>query len=159
MSMGTFILDQPRPRWQKALRFIPAIAIMSVIFHISHQQKPGRDAMVKAMSPVARSGKVLHALGYAGLGVAFSWAYAGVVRRLWLVAGASWASASAYAAFDELHQAFVKGRTGAVRDVAIDSLGALVACAVVVSVVLLWKRLAVKRGFENGSERMGSGHR
>ncbi len=37
----------------------------------------------------------------------------------------AWIGASAYAATDEFHQLFVKGRSGEVKDVMIDSLGAL----------------------------------
>jgi len=37
---------------------------------------------------------------------------------------AAWAIATLYAATDELHQVFVRGRTPSLVDVAIDSLGA-----------------------------------
>jgi hypothetical protein len=53
----------------------------------------------------------------------------------------------------------VPGRTGCGMDVAIDSLGAFLGCAVAACGVVAWLSLAVKRGFGNGSERMGSGHR
>jgi VanZ family protein len=44
----------------------------------------------------------------------------------------------AYAAFDELHQHFVPGRTGALRDVAIDAVGVLLG-------ILAWRRLRGRR--------------
>lgn len=44
-----------------------------------------------------------------------------------------------YAAFDEFHQIFVPGRTPAVRDVLIDTIGGI-AAQLLVGLLLLWKR-------------------
>jgi VanZ family protein len=44
-----------------------------------------------------------------------------------------------YAAFDEIHQHFVPGRAGTLRDVAIDSVGVLLG-------VLAWRRWGERRG-------------
>jgi len=58
-------------------------------------------------------------------------------RRPW-----AWALvlAWAYAATDELHQAFVAGRHAALTDVAIDATGALVAVAAVAGLRVLVRR-------------------
>ena len=51
----------------------------------------------------------------------------------------AWLAASCYAATDEFHQLFIEGRSGEIRDVAIDSMGALL------GLLLLWKILNRKR--------------
>jgi hypothetical protein len=70
---------------------------------------------------------------------------AGSGRVAW-VAFLAWMSASGYGALDELHQAFVPGRTGCGMDVAIDSLGAFLGCAVAACGVVAWLSLTRKRG-------------
>lgn len=50
-------------------------------------------------------------------------------RRRFLLLG--WGIATAYAVTDELHQLFVDGRSGSVRDVCIDSAGACIGAIVV----------------------------
>lgn len=45
----------------------------------------------------------------------------------------AWLAASCYAVTDEFHQLFIEGRSGEIRDVAIDSMGALL------GLLLLWK--------------------
>ena len=59
-------------------------------------------------------------------------------RRIALTA---WVIATLYAGTDELHQMFVGGRGPAVRDVAIDSAGALTGAFVGVGMILLWHRV------------------
>jgi VanZ family protein len=63
-------------------------------------------------------------------------------RRPW-----AWALALAwaYAATDELHQAFVAGRHAALTDVAIDAAGALVAVAAVAGLRVLLRRNRSRR--------------
>ncbi|MBS4208263.1 VanZ family protein [Bacillus sp. FJAT-50079] len=56
-------------------------------------------------------------------------------KRPWL----SWSLTTLYAASDEIHQAFLPDRTGAIFDVGLDSLGAVLALAI----MTFWKR---KRG-------------
>ena len=51
----------------------------------------------------------------------------------------AWLAASCYAATDEFHQLFIEGRSGEIRDVAIDSMGALL------GLLLLWKILNRQR--------------
>lgn len=109
-----------------AARFLPPLTWMALIYGFSDRPNLPQvgagwlDFTVK---------KGLHALAYA------------VLLRLWLRALApegrpsptAQAQALAicllWAASDEWHQTFVPGRTGRVRDVAIDGLGALAALA------------------------------
>jgi VanZ family protein len=70
-----------------------------------------------------------------GLG---TWDY--VLRKLAHTADYAWALALtvAYAASDEVHQLFVRGRHGSPVDVAIDALGALIGMAAARSKLLPW---------------------
>lgn len=93
-----------------------------------------RPQLVDALNVVIR--KSGHFLGFAILG-ALSWAALAHFprpRRLGLWA---WAVATLYAASDEWHQSLVPGRTGAFRDVVLDSVGAAVA---ILCVTLVFRR-------------------
>jgi VanZ family protein len=65
--------------------------------------------------------KMAHAAEYAILGA--------LLLRATRNAGFAFALAVLYAASDELHQTFVEGRVGAIRDVAIDAIGAAIGIA------------------------------
>lgn len=52
----------------------------------------------------------------------------------------AWLGATLYAATDELHQRFVSGRSGELRDVLIDSMGALLGVLLVVIIARLIRR-------------------
>lgn len=71
-----------------------------------------------------------HALGYAGLGIAYFIALPPrlATRYRWLLA---LIMAILFALSDEFHQSLVEGRTSSLRDVLIDSGGAAVALTVV----------------------------
>jgi VanZ family protein len=115
------------------LAWAPVALIMGVIFWASGQHSPSfvtdptADVVLK---------KLGHATGYALLAVSlaigitltvdvrrggFGLLTADLERRTFFTA---WAMATLYAVSDELHQVFVSGRTPALADVAIDSLGA-----------------------------------
>lgn len=76
--------------------------------------------------------KASHFTEYAILGLLWAWALPHSRFRFIL----AWAAASAYAASDELHQAFVPGRGPAVTDVGIDASGA----ATALLLCWLWRR-------------------
>lgn len=91
---------------------------MALIFFLSHQ--PDLSSGLGVWDLVGR--KIAHALAYALL--CFLWwralrTLAATDRALTLAAAVS----LAYAASDEWHQTFVEGRSGTVRDVAIDAAG------------------------------------
>ncbi len=98
------------------LRWIPAIVWMGVIFWLS--SRPGSD-VPSGIAPYA------HFAAYAVLGALALAGFADPTR--WLAAAAF---ASAYGITDELHQAFVPGRTPDPADWALDTAGALVGAAV-----------------------------
>jgi VanZ family protein len=116
-----------RPSLTARYRYLPPLAWMALIYGFSDRPDlpqvgvGWQDFVVK---------KSLHALAYA------------LLFRFWLRALAPEGRASPtaeaqalaicllWAASDEWHQTFVPGRTGRVRDVAIDAVGALAAMAV-----------------------------
>jgi VanZ family protein len=102
--------------------WLPPLLLMGVIFLLSAQ--PSLDSGLGVVDLVGR--KLLHFAEYALL--CFLWwrAFA-TVSDPGRAALAAFLAASAYAATDELHQAFVEGRTGSPIDWAIDSAGAALA--------------------------------
>ena len=102
--------------------WLPPLLLMGVIFLLSAQ--PSLDSGLGVVDLVGR--KLLHFAEYALL--CFLWwrAFA-TVTDPGRAALAAFMAASAYAATDELHQAFVEGRTGSPVDWAIDTAGAALA--------------------------------
>jgi VanZ family protein len=100
----------------------PPLVLMAVIFLLSAQ--PNLNSGLGWIDHVGR--KIVHASEYALL--FFLW-WRVLRERLGYVAALApaWAIAAAYAATDELHQSFVKGRHATWVDVSIDSMGAAVA--------------------------------
>ena len=135
----------------KPLSFLPAIAVMYLIFHFSAQdgassamlsrkvsykavtmadrilEKDWSDTQIEAYTEQIHYyvRKTAHVTEYFVLAftVAFP-LYVYGIRGLWLVflAGAFCVS---FAGLDEYHQSFVSGRGASVRDVMIDSIGVL----------------------------------
>ncbi|MCP9488482.1 MAG: VanZ family protein [Solirubrobacteraceae bacterium MAG38_C4-C5] len=100
------------------MRWIPALAIMAVLFFLSAQPDLGTGWPWDL--PLRKAG---HMAAYGALWLALL--YAVGERRPALAT----ALALAYAVSDEWHQSFVPGRTGTVTDVAIDALGVGLAAA------------------------------
>ncbi len=115
-------MRRPEALW----RWGPAAAQMAVIYLASNT--PSRDLPDFGLwqEVVANLG---HAVGYALLALALArgWWWG----RPWDRAGAGGvlALALAYAVSDELHQAFVPGRSATLADVIVDAVGALSALA------------------------------
>ena len=102
---------------------------MAVIFTLSAMPSDGLDRGLLYF--VAR--KVAHFAEYALL-LALWWR---ALRTRWsagFALGLAFALTVGYAATDEIHQTYVDGRTGTPRDVAIDSVGAATAAA-----LILWR--------------------
>ncbi len=100
--------------------WLPAIALMLAIFAFSSipsNSMPSfdwADLLIK---------KGAHALGYGLLAIAYLYAFQ-LDTSKWKVA---WFLAFLYAMSDEYHQSFVVGRHASWADVAIDSVGAIIA--------------------------------
>ena len=82
--------------------------------------------------------KIAHFTEYALLGVAMTAHLHYVISRR--IVPAAWGIATLYAMTDELHQMFVGGRGPSVRDVCIDSAGALTGALIGMGILLLWHR-------------------
>jgi VanZ family protein len=94
--------------------WLPVVVWAAVIFAFS--AVPSLGTGLGTWDLVLR--KLAHFTEYAILGALLARA----TRRSWVAL----VLAALYAASDEVHQTFVEGRHGAVRDVAIDTVGALV---------------------------------
>ena len=101
------------------LLWLPVVVYMAAIFYMSSLPEP----------PVPAGGdKPWHFLAYLGLGVVTVRAVAGGLPASIDVRVAAFAAAIAigYGATDELHQAFVPGRSAQVADLVADAIGVIV---------------------------------
>ena len=89
---------------------------MALIFWLSAQ--PDLDSGLGAIDAILR--KFAHVIVYGALTLLWYWALRPATPRALPIAAAI---ALVYAATDEYHQSFVEGRSGSVRDVAIDLVG------------------------------------
>lgn len=103
-----------------ALRALLPLAWMASIYFFSAQPNLATD--LGTIDLIGR--KIAHMVSFGGLAYLWFWALRGTVSRP-MLGGA--AIAFLYAISDEWHQSFVEGRHGTPVDVAIDSVGILVA--------------------------------
>lgn len=116
---------RPSRRW----RWLAPAALMGAIFYLSHQSAPAGRAITTAESAAA------HLAIYALLAALFYWAVSGSANMRapgarWLAALLAFSLAALYGALDELHQAFVPGRTASEVDFGLDAAGALIGAVV-----------------------------
>lgn len=110
-------------RLRAALRWLPALAWAGLIFFLSAQPEPlGRQ-------PGAVQSVLAHAAVYAVLAALLLLAAGGPGRARWRAYAAVLLAASLYGVSDEVHQAFVPGRTPDPLDWAVDTAGAAAALA------------------------------
>ena len=112
----------------RLMRWLPAAAWMGGIFYLSHQSTP--------LGGTASDGEAaaVHLGLYVGLALLLCWALVGGMASradapLWALAGVTFALTVLYGVVDEVHQAFVPGRTASELDLALDAAGALVGVA------------------------------
>ena len=114
------------PTATSARRALLPLAMMGLIFFLSAQ--PDLDSGLGLIDLIGR--KIVHLGTYLALTLAWFWALRPVARpgpSLAIAAAVSFA----YAVSDEYHQSFVEGRAGSPVDVAIDSIGIVLAIALV----------------------------
>jgi VanZ family protein len=113
---------------------------MAVIFYISSLNEPPLPEDV--------SDKSGHMLGYGALGFTVVRAVAGGLPRpiTWRTAAIAIAITVAYGISDELHQAFVAGRTAALDDLSADAAGALLATIA----CWAWGIISTRRDLDRG---------
>lgn len=111
-------------RARSRLRALAPLALMVLIFALSaqtnsHTDREWWDVLLR---------KLAHFSEYAALTALWWWALVGRVSKPLALAAAI---ALAWSASDELHQTFVRGRSGSPRDVVIDAAGIAIACLVI----------------------------
>lgn len=127
-------------RIHPVLRWLLVVAWMVLIFILSHESADGSsarsDMLVGILQTLGFEGstdtlssiirKTAHVTAYAILGALIVWAFSvhrRVTRRLILL---SIIVAGVYAISDEIHQAFIPGRSAEIRDVLFDTAGAMI---------------------------------
>ena len=108
------------------LAWLPALLYMLLIWWLSSQQ------VALPIDSIPLRDKGVHLAEYAVLGACFAHA----VAMTWPGRGlrgalTAWLLATGFGLLDELHQAFVPGRSADILDLAADALGAAVAVIVV----------------------------
>jgi VanZ family protein len=107
----------------RLLRWLPALAWMAFIFSLSQQSAP------LGASGSSGAAAFAHIVLYATLAFLLGWALAGGAAAreapLWVLAALAFSLAVQYGVTDELHQAFVGGRSASELDLALDAAGAL----------------------------------
>lgn len=132
---------------KKFLHWIPVLIWMSIIFYLSHQPADESSQLSSGISAILLNvlsillpldlsyfhflvRKAAHFFAYFILGLFVFHALrkhknVTASSRLWRVAGLAFTISVIYAISDELHQLFIPGRSCEIRDVIIDSFGAL----------------------------------
>jgi VanZ family protein len=143
-----------QPAIKRNQRWLPALVVMVLIFwfsslpgeQVGQTARPALDHAPKTVTlePLGKPVriqwlKVGHGVGYALLGLAYLYALRPVNRR---AAALAVLLALVYAILDEIHQAFVPGRSASLMDVALD----VAAAGTAVGVWLIALRLRSKDG-------------
>lgn len=140
------------------IRFIPALAIMLIIFYFSHQPSAISNSQSEFFSSslniswlsdhqifiVVR--KIAHALIYACLGLVLLLGFWNLKNR------AQWSVVIAlfYAISDEFHQTLIQGRSGQISDVFLDSISAAIAICIFLKIFSSLKYFHKKSIYQSG---------
>ena len=121
----------------RRLSLLLALAWMALLFYLSHQPSLETPMLFPAQD------KLLHAGVYAVLGLLLLTAQPRQTQGYnWKQVGISVSIASLYGISDEIHQYFVPGRSSEVLDWVADSLGALIAAALLAWLSRKWRSAA-----------------
>lgn len=88
--------------------------------------------------------KIAHVLEYFVLGIFLDIFFLSFDKNVYISSGIAALSGIIYAASDEIHQSFVPGRVGTIKDVLIDSSGVLIACFAVTIIYIVIKNNKLK---------------
>jgi len=116
--------------FRRTTRFVAVAGWCALIFAASHRPNL-RVADDQLLDLILRKGA--HVLVFGVLAVLIVRALQAGPRPMAPRCATTWLLTFAYAGFDEWHQTFVVGRVGHASDVAIDMVGATIACA------LMWR--------------------
>ena len=120
-------MSEPRSPSRRWVNWIPAIAVMAIIFVLSSQSGLRVSEDVAVERPLRFSG---HLLAFATLAALFLAALCWGRRPHLRDALNAFGLTVAYGLLDEWHQSFVPQRNGRLDDVVTDTIGALVGLAV-----------------------------
>lgn len=117
---------EPQSIRQRLRHWRPALAYMALIFVVS-----SFEVRVPAMSRLPLKDKLVHFVEYLILGALCTYATRRTWprRHAWRTVALGAVLAAAFGVTDELHQAFVPGRSSDIADVYADALGAVVGAA------------------------------
>lgn len=139
-SLAEFAFGRPRSLPLRALRAVPAVTLTAWILYTAARTRPPGLAQlgsVMDLTPAVSYG--MHFLAYVVLAAVMIWALWPNFRSAAWSLLLGWLLASVCGTIDELIQLLAPGRTGSLKDLAVDSLAALTVCALVCFV-----RLALK---------------
>lgn len=125
-------------KWKPFLRWAPALVWMAVIYCFSAEPNSNELTRFYFGDFNFWVRKMAHASEYAILLLLIRYGLAGEDSRSKFVI--AFAATVAYAISDEIHQAFVPGRSAAVGDVVIDSAGALLCVLLLLTVKKIRRR-------------------
>ncbi|MGL4912929.1 MAG: VanZ family protein [Romboutsia sp.] len=152
---------------RKKIFLLLAISWMGVIFYMSNQPASISSAqsggviemlstlpvignVIKAMTQNGTAEFVIrksaHAFSYATLAVLCFMSMYDVNINLKKISIISFLVAFIYACTDEIHQLFVNGRSGEVRDVLVDSIGAFIGICIVYLIIKLIEKKKICKG-------------
>ncbi|WP_409341128.1 VanZ family protein [Paenibacillus sp. MBLB4367] len=114
---------------RKAIRWLPSVIWMAVIFLLSARTADDMDSFLpffQWLFPAMRSFDWGHFVAYFILSITFLWAIGGA-RPGWLMKAAAVGLCLLYGLSDEYHQSFVPGRMPDMLDIRNDLIGAAIA--------------------------------
>ncbi|MDY0404609.1 VanZ family protein [Virgibacillus sp. 179-BFC.A HS] len=147
---------------KKYIAWAPVVIWMGVIFYLSHQSGSESNGLSSGIAATVAAicekiipnfsltaedlrfwvRKAAHFSAYFLLGVLTCNALRNSRVFGLTGAGCAWAISILYAATDEFHQLFIPGRSGEIRDVLIDSTGALVGILLLTVIIKMYRSRA-----------------
>ena len=135
---------QPAVESKKTSGGVAEIILKIFVRDYDELSEPEREAMIENIQHFVR--KSAHFCGYALLGILIINAFSHHICNPTIVFAISQLFGMTYAASDELHQHFVPGRSGEVKDVALDSCGVLFGILCFLMLILIIRRIKNKAG-------------
>ncbi|MBQ3101233.1 MAG: VanZ family protein [Clostridia bacterium] len=134
MSFIFCMSAQPAPESKETSDGVSRIILKILVRDFEELPEETKEAMIENIQHFVR--KSAHFCGYALLGILLLNAFSRHIENTASVLAISQLCGMTYAASDELHQRFVPGRSGEIKDIALDSAG--VFCGIIFAVGLIY---------------------